>query len=92
MKKYLGLRLIDLMVFVLGSHGIYCKTLGASLQYRRIDELRTVHSTHLREKIMDQVPGLSIVKKSGLTVAITMDDKVGRALIEACENSEKDGA
>ena len=51
---------------------------------------KTVHSTHLREKIMDQVPGLSIAKKSGLTVAITMDDEVGRALFEACDNSEKD--
>ena len=51
---------------------------------------KTVHSTHLREKIMDKVPGLSIAKKSGLTVAITMDDEVGQALFEACENSEKD--
>ena len=41
---------------------------------------------------MDQVPGLSIVKKSGLTVAITMEDEVGRALFEACENSGKDDA
>ena len=39
---------------------------------------------------MDQVPGLSIAKKSGLTVAITMDDEVGRALFETCDNSEKD--
>lgn len=47
------------------------------------------HCTHLREKIMMEVPGLCDAK-DGRQVRLTIDDDVGRARFEACESSVED--
>ena len=41
------------------------------------------HDTRLREKIPNKIPGLCVAK-SGKQVTLTVDDKVGQALFQAC--------
>ena len=47
-----------------------------------------VHDTQLREKIPNKIPGLCVVR-SGRQVTLTVDDKVGRALFQACRWSDE---
>ena len=57
---------------------------GASKEFTK-----KTHCTHLREKIMMEVPGLCDAR-DGRQVTLSIDNDVGRALFEACESSAED--
>ena len=46
------------------------------------------HATHLRERILNKIPGLCVTK-SGRQVTLTVDNEVGRALFETCPWSDE---
>ena len=46
------------------------------------------HATHLRERILNKIPGLCVTK-SGRQVTLTADNEVGRALFETCPWSDE---
>ena len=50
---------------------------------------KRTHCTHLRERIMEEVPGLR-ESRDGRNVVLSVDDDVGRDIFEACENSKED--
>ena len=50
---------------------------------------KRTHCTHLWERIMEEVPGLR-ESRDGRNVVLRVDDDVGRAIFEACENSKED--
>ena len=57
---------------------------GASKEFTK-----KTHCTHLRKKIMMEVPGLCDAR-DGRQVTLSIDDDDGRALFEACESSAED--
>ena len=50
---------------------------------------KRTHCTHLRERIMEAVPGLR-ESKDGRNVILSVDDDVGKAIFDACENSSEE--
>ena len=51
--------------------------------------MKNVHSTRLKLKILEDIPGLR-EEKQGKDVAITVDGEMGRAVFEACQLSSQD--
>ena len=47
------------------------------------------HATRLREKILNKIPGLCVAK-SGRRVTLTVDNRAGHALFEACSCSDEE--
>ena len=53
--------------------------------------MKNVHSTRLKLKILEDIPGPR-EEKQGKDVVITVDGEMGRAVFEACQySSQNDG-
>ena len=52
--------------------------------------VENVHSTRLKLKILEEIPGLR-EEKQGKDVVLTLDGEMGRAVFEACHYSSQDG-
>ena len=54
-----------------------------------VNTIKNVNITRLKDQIVNEIPGLS-VQKSGKFVILTLQEDVGRALVECSQNTRQD--